>query len=113
MPLGKRFQERCASAGTARRMLQRRYTWSTSMPHKLPNPPPGFDELSVEEKIDYVQSLWDRIAANAEAVPVPDWHLKIINERVSRARAEPNAGRPWDEVREELRAKLRQRKQRG
>jgi hypothetical protein len=28
----------------------------------VPNPRPGFDELSVEEQIDYVQSLWDRIA---------------------------------------------------
>ena len=28
-------------------------------------PPPGFDDLPVDQKIDYVQSLWDRIAANA------------------------------------------------
>ena len=29
----------------------------------VPLPPPGFDDLSVDEKIDYLQSLWDRIAA--------------------------------------------------
>jgi len=28
----------------------------------------GFDELTVEDKIDYVQSLWDRIAASADQV---------------------------------------------
>ncbi len=28
-----------------------------NMAHKIPNPPPGFDELTVEEKLDYVQSL--------------------------------------------------------
>ena len=35
------------------------------MPKPVPLPPPGFDELSVEEKIDYLQSLWDRIASDS------------------------------------------------
>ncbi len=80
------------------------------MAHKIPNPPPGFDELSVEERLDYVQSLWDRIAAKPEAVPVPDWHLQVIEERMNESQANSRAGRSWDEFREELRAKLRKRK---
>jgi len=46
------------------------------MPQALPLPPPGFDALTVDEQIDYLQSLWDRIAAKPEQVPVPDWHEK-------------------------------------
>ena len=42
-----------------------------NMTRKIPNPPPGFDELTVEEKLDYVQSLWDRIAADPEKIPLP------------------------------------------
>jgi len=34
---------------------------------KVSNPPAGFDEPTVEEKLDYVEALWDRIAAR----PVP------------------------------------------
>ncbi len=83
------------------------------MAPKIPNPPPGFDELSVDEKVDYVQSLWDRIAAKPETVPVPDWHLEVIEGRLNESRAKPSAGRSWDELREELRAKLRQRKRNG
>lgn len=79
------------------------------MGQKIPNPPPGFDELSVEEKLDYVQSLWDRIAAKPEAVPVPDWHLQVIDERLANE-AHFRAGRSWDEFREELRTKLREHK---
>jgi hypothetical protein len=37
----------------------------------LPMPPPGFDALSVDEQMDYVQSLWDHIAARPEDVPCP------------------------------------------
>lgn len=53
------------------------------MSQTLPLPPPGFDALSVEEQIDYVQSLWDHIAARPEEVPVPDWHREILAERLA------------------------------
>lgn len=72
------------------------------MPKIIPNPPPGFDDLTVSEQIDYVQALWDRIAASADQVPVPDWHQKIIRERLEAYRANPTAGRPWPEVRTDI-----------
>src|SRR2546421_12008768 len=53
------------------------------MSQALPLPPPGFDALSVQEQIDYVQSLWDHIAARPEQVPVPDWHREIIAQRLA------------------------------
>jgi putative addiction module component (TIGR02574 family) len=77
---------------------------------KVANPLAGFDELSVEEKLDYVESLWDRIAARAETVPVPDWHRELIEQRTHEGQAGSDNGRSWDDFREELRAKLRQRR---
>jgi putative addiction module component (TIGR02574 family) len=71
-------------------------------------PPPGFDEMSVEEKIDYVQSLWDRITVDESQVPVPNWHRELLNERLADYRANPNEGRPWEEVEADL-LKHRQR----
>lgn len=76
------------------------------MIHKIPNPPPGFDDLSVDERLDYVQSLWDRIAAKPEEIQVPDWHRKLLDERLTEYQAHPDAGRPWEEVRDELRRKI-------
>jgi hypothetical protein len=80
------------------------------MAPKVPNPPPGFDELTEQEKLDYVQSLWDRVAAKPETVPIPDWHLELIEERLRRDRNQVGTGRPWAEIRDELLARLRQRK---
>jgi len=77
------------------------------MAQVVPNPPPGFDELSVEEKIDYVQSLWERIVATPEQVPVPDWHLRVLDERLEAYRTEPEQGKTWEQVREEVRRRLR------
>ena len=62
------------------------------MAQALPLPPPGFDELSVEEKLDYVESLWERIFARPEEVPVPDWHLQIVRERLAEYDANPEEG---------------------
>ncbi len=75
----------------------------------VPTPPPGFDDLSVDEQIDFVQSLWDRIAATAEQVPVPEWHRQIIRERLAAYKANPGAGRPWTDVRTDIERKLRER----
>jgi len=35
-----------------------------------------------EEQIDYVQLLWERIAATPDQVPVPDWHREVLDERL-------------------------------
>jgi putative addiction module component (TIGR02574 family) len=72
-------------------------------------PPPGFDNLSIDERIEYVHSLWDRIAAKPGNVPVPDWHREVIRERLEAYRSARSAGRPWSEVRDILLRKLRSR----
>ena len=76
------------------------------MAKPVPLPPPGFDDLSVDEKIDYLQSLWDRIAATPEMIPVPEWHREIIDERLQDLEANPNAGESWEVVQERLRKKF-------
>jgi putative addiction module component (TIGR02574 family) len=83
------------------------------MARSLPLPPPGFDDLSVEEKLDYVQSLWDRICAHPTEIPVPDWHRKVIQERLAAHRSDPGAVVPWEDARNELLAKLNKRSTAG
>jgi putative addiction module component (TIGR02574 family) len=79
------------------------------MPKPVTIPPPGFDALSVEEQIDYVQSLWERIAATPDQVPVPDSHRQVLEERLKDFEANPDAGESWDIVQDRLRDKLRPR----
>jgi len=72
------------------------------MSSKIPFPPAGFDELSVEDQIEYVQELWDLITSRPEEVPVPDWHLEIIEERLARYRETGEEGRPCEEFEREI-----------
>jgi putative addiction module component (TIGR02574 family) len=70
-------------------------------------PPPGFDELSPDEKLEYIQALWDHFSQHPEDVPVPDWHRQVVAERLATHRRGEMTSRPWSEVREELLARLR------
>jgi putative addiction module component (TIGR02574 family) len=79
------------------------------MASNLPQPPPGFDELPVEDQIDYVLSLWDHIAAKPDQVPVPGWHRGVIRQRIANLEAGPSAGQPWKKVRDRVRKKLKGR----
>ena len=79
------------------------------MSQALPIPPPGFDALSIDDKIDYVESLWDRIAAHPENIPIPDWHREIINERLAAHRTRDDEGKEWEEIEREITAQLSNR----
>ena len=65
-------------------------------------PPPGFETLTVDEQIDYVQALWDHIAAKPETVPIPEWHRAVLDERLADVERDPNEGMSWDLFRAEL-----------
>ena len=77
------------------------------MSDSLPLPPAGFDALSVEDQIDYVQSLWDRIAANVDQVPLQQWQQALLEERLVAHHRAPEEARPWQEVIERVQHRLR------
>jgi putative addiction module component (TIGR02574 family) len=58
-----------------------------------------FESLSVEEQIKLVQELWDRIAANPDAIPLTEAQRAELERRLASERIDPPAGIPWDEVR--------------
>lgn len=72
------------------------------MSDSVPLPPPGFDELSSEEQLRYLEALWQRISTRPELVPVPAWHREVLRDRVAESERAPDDVRPWSEVREEL-----------
>ena len=76
------------------------------MPTPIPFPPPGFDDLSTDEKIDYLASLWDRITAGPATIDVPEWHREIIAERLRELDADPDSGDQWNVVQRRLRERL-------
>lgn len=56
--------------------------------------------LSPTEKILLVEDLWDQIAAESGALPLPAAHRAELDRRLVSDAGDP--GRPWGEVRDEL-----------
>jgi putative addiction module component (TIGR02574 family) len=72
------------------------------MSAQIPIPPPGFDGLSLEEQIEYVEALLNYVTSRPNQVGIPAWHREILEERLARYRPNLNEGTTWEEFEEEL-----------
>jgi putative addiction module component (TIGR02574 family) len=58
--------------------------------------------LSVPERIQLVEDIWDSIAAYPEAVEVTDFQKAELDQRLAAFEADPASGNSWNEVRGRL-----------
>ena len=73
------------------------------MSSKVPFPPPGFDELSAEDRADYAEALSGYVEQLANVpVDIPDWHKEILDERMARYEKEGMTGISWEELEKQL-----------
>ena len=59
-------------------------------------------KLSVSERIQLVEEIWDSIAAHPESLPVTEAQKAELDRRLADYRANPGQGRTWEEVRDSL-----------
>jgi putative addiction module component (TIGR02574 family) len=59
-------------------------------------------ELSIPERIQLVEEIWDTIAEGTESVELTEEEKKIIDARLEAYRENPDAGLSWEEVREKI-----------
>jgi putative addiction module component (TIGR02574 family) len=59
-------------------------------------------KLSIPERIELVEAIWDTVAADPHAVPLSEDHRAELDRRLADLEANPEAGSPWEEVRARL-----------
>lgn len=62
--------------------------------------------LSRSEKLLLINDLWDDIASAEAEQPLSSEQEKMLDERYQQFLNEPEQGKPWAEVREELKEQL-------
>jgi len=67
--------------------------------------PANLRALPVAERLKLIEDLWDSIAADADALPLPDWHRAEIDRRLDALDAGASEGAPWEEVRRRITGK--------
>jgi putative addiction module component (TIGR02574 family) len=58
----------------------------------------GLDRLSVEDRIDLAQALWDSVSEEVEQAPLMESQRKELERRLADSIARPEAVTPWEEI---------------
>jgi len=61
--------------------------------------------LSVPERIQLVEDIWDSIAEIPETVPLTDEQKTELDRRLDAYHQNPDEGSPWGMVRERIRSR--------
>jgi putative addiction module component (TIGR02574 family) len=62
------------------------------------------DQLTVGERLELIEQIWDSLPDQVARDEVPDWHLAELAKRRAEVEQNPGAGRPWREVLDEIEA---------
>ena len=62
----------------------------------------GIDRLSLAERILLVEEIWDSVAAEAEALEVPQFHKDELDCRLAAYRINLHARSSWTDVKARL-----------
>lgn len=65
----------------------------------------GIDRLSVGERLELIDLIWESLPDQVDPADVPAWHLAELAERRAAAEVDPGASKPWREVVDRLGAK--------
>jgi putative addiction module component (TIGR02574 family) len=58
--------------------------------------------LPAAERLALSAAIWDSLATEPEAVPVPDWHLEILAERLDDDDRDTGAVQSWADLRRRI-----------
>jgi putative addiction module component (TIGR02574 family) len=58
--------------------------------------------LSVEQRLELIEEIWDSLAATPEAIPVTEAQRKELARRRRTHARKPSVARSWEEVRAKL-----------
>ena len=64
------------------------------------------EEMTLQEKLAAMESLWEDIASSAEPLQSPGWHKDILDDRAKRSAAGEARFDDWEAAKAGIRKKL-------
>jgi len=55
----------------------------------------GIDRLSVRDRLELIELIWNSLPEHVNPDEVPEWHLEELAKRRAEADASPRIGKPW------------------
>ena len=66
----------------------------------------ALENMTVVEKLQLMERLWDDLARRPQDVPSPDWHGDVLAERMKAVREGRTSFEDWDDVKRRLQARF-------
>lgn len=64
------------------------------------------EQMSVEEKLRVMEALWQDLCRHEDEIPVPDWHVMLLQETEQRVRSGEEKPMDWDAAKRLLRQRF-------
>lgn len=61
------------------------------------------DKMSIEEKIQAMEALWEDLCKSIEGVPSPEWHGKILKDRETALERGDDKFIDWEDAKNNIR----------
>ena len=68
----------------------------------MPKPKIDYRKLSIPERLELVEDIWDSIAQDADALPLTAEQRAELDRRWAEHERDPGSAIPWEKVRDEL-----------
>ena len=60
------------------------------------------DKMSVEEKIQAMESIWEDLCKSADSVASPPWHEKVLNMREENVKRGKDQFTDWEKAKKDI-----------
>jgi putative addiction module component (TIGR02574 family) len=64
--------------------------------------PLALDKMTIEEKLQTMEALWDDLCQHEEALPVHDWQKEILDERERMIERWDSKFSNWEEAKKRI-----------
>ncbi len=71
-----------------------------------PNSLENIKKLSIAERILIVEDIWDSIISSEEDFPITDEQKRELDSRLEAYYKNPNEGKSWEEVKDNVKSQL-------
>lgn len=63
------------------------------------------EKMTIEEKIETMETIWDDLCKKAENIPSPSWHKKVLQAREDRIKKGDEEFIEWNSAKKYIRDK--------
>lgn len=65
-----------------------------------------FHEMSLRDKLELMEALWDDLSRSPDTLPSPEWHKEVLDERRQRIESGEETFSDWESAKRDIRTRV-------